>query len=60
MFNGLADKYHIERGKTVGKWMAQVGSTLWNIIAVAIPQSLASFLLPSLIRTLLFLCLLPS
>lgn len=43
MFNGLADKYHIERGKTVAKWMAQVGSTLWNVIAVAVPQSLGSF-----------------
>ena len=43
MFNGLADKYHIERGKTAAKWMAQVGSTLWNVIAVAVPQSLGSF-----------------
>jgi hypothetical protein len=43
MFHGLADKYHIERGKTVAKWMAQVGNTLWNVIAVAVPQSLGSF-----------------
>jgi hypothetical protein len=43
MFTGLADKYHTERGKTVAKWMAQVGSTLWNIIAVAVPDSLGSF-----------------
>jgi predicted acylesterase/phospholipase RssA len=42
MFTALADKYHVERGKTVAKWMAQVGSTLWNVIAVAVPQSLGN------------------
>ena len=52
MFNGLADKYHIERGKTVAKWMAQVGSTLWSVIAVAVPQSLESFFF----RRILGLC----
>jgi patatin-related protein len=42
MLSGLADKYQSNRGKTVAKWIAGVGSTLWNIIAVAVPQSLGN------------------
>ena len=54
MFTGLADKYHIERGKIAAKWMAQVGSTLWNVIAVAVPQSLGSLIFRHLLGLFYF------
>jgi hypothetical protein len=42
MFTGLSDKYQFEPGKRVSVWMARVGTILWHLIAVAVPQSLAS------------------
>jgi patatin-related protein len=42
MLSGLADQYQSNRGRTVSKWIAGVGSTLWNVIAVAVPQSLGN------------------
>ena len=54
MFASLADKYHIQRGRTAAKWMAQVGSTLWNVIAVAVPQSLGSLIFRHLLGLFYF------
>jgi patatin-related protein len=42
MLSGLSDKYQFERGKRVSGWIARLGTVLWQAIAVAVPQSLAS------------------
>jgi hypothetical protein len=42
MLSGLSDKYQFEPGKRASSWMARVGTILWHLIAVAVPQSLAS------------------
>jgi patatin-related protein len=42
MFTGLSNKYQFEPGKRVSGWAARVGTILWYVIAVAVPQSLAS------------------
>lgn len=42
MLSGLSDKYQFEPGKRVSGWIARLGTILWNLIAVAVPQSLAS------------------
>ena len=42
MFTGLSNKYQFEPGKRVSSWTARVGTILWYVIAVAVPQSLAS------------------
>jgi patatin-related protein len=42
MLSGLSDKYQFQPGKRVSGWIARLGIVLWHLIAVAIPQSLAS------------------
>jgi patatin-related protein len=42
MLSGLSGKYQFESGKRASGWMARVGTILWHLIAVAVPQSLAS------------------
>jgi patatin-related protein len=42
MLEGLADAKESSRGKRPAKWLARLGATFWNLIGVAVPQSLAS------------------
>jgi patatin-related protein len=42
MLSGLSDKYQFQPGQRVSGWIARVGTILWSLIAVAVPQSLAS------------------
>jgi patatin-related protein len=42
MLEGLADKYRFDSGKRVASWIARLGTTFWNMIAVAVPQSLGN------------------
>ncbi len=40
MLDGLADQYRSNPGKRVAAWIAMLGTTFWNLVAVAVPQSL--------------------
>ena len=42
MLDGLADKYQVDSGKRVAAWITRLGTTFWNMIAVAVPQSLGN------------------
>lgn len=42
MLEGLADKHDSDRGQHAAAWMARLGATFWNIISVAVPQSLGN------------------
>lgn len=42
MLSGLSDKYQFEPGERISGWVARVGTILWYLIAVAVPQSLTS------------------
>jgi patatin-related protein len=57
MLTGLADKYHTERGKKIARWIATIGSTLWSLIAVAVPQSLGNLFYRHVLGLLYFFAL---
>src|SRR5205085_9509668 len=40
MLSGLAEKNHFEGGRRFGVWIARLGTILWNLVSVAVPQSL--------------------
>ena len=42
MLEGLADSHDSDRGKRAAAWMARLGATFWNVISVAVPQSLGN------------------
>jgi patatin-related protein len=42
MLDGLADQYRFNAGKKTATWIGRLGATLWNLIAVAVPQSLGN------------------
>jgi hypothetical protein len=42
MLEGLADLHRFNSGKRAASWITRLGATFWNIIAVAVPQSLGS------------------
>jgi patatin-related protein len=42
MLDGLADQHRFNAGKKAATWISRLGATLWNLIAVAVPQSLGN------------------
>ena len=54
MLSGLADKYQIGPAKRFGARMAWVGTVLWNLVAVAVPESLPSLFFRHWLRLLYF------
>jgi len=42
MLEGLADLHRFDGGKRAASWVTRFGATFWNMIAVAVPQSLSS------------------
>jgi patatin-related protein len=42
MLEGLADQHRFDAGKRAASWVTRFGATFWNMIAVAVPQSLGS------------------
>jgi hypothetical protein len=42
MLEGLADQHRFDSGKRAASWVTRFGATFWNMIAVAVPQSLGS------------------
>jgi patatin-related protein len=42
MLEGLADKYRSQRGKRMAHWIAGTGAIFWDVISVAVPQSLGN------------------
>jgi patatin-related protein len=42
MFSGLAETKHLPAGQRFGSWLARFGTILWNVVAVAVPDNLAS------------------
>jgi hypothetical protein len=54
MLSGLADKYQIGPAKRFGARMAWVGTVLWNLVAVAVPESLPSLFFRHWLRLFYF------
>ncbi len=54
MLSALADKYRIDPAKRFASWMARLGAVLWNLIAVAVPENLASLFFRHWLRLLYF------
>lgn len=52
MISGLADKYHSDPGKRFGAWIARLGTILWGLITVAVPQNLAGLFFRHWLRVL--------
>src|SRR5206468_1944178 len=42
MLEGLAGQHRFDSGKRAASWVTRFGATFWNMIAVAVPQSLGS------------------
>jgi patatin-related protein len=42
MLEGLADLHRFDSGKRGASWVTRLGATFWNMIAVAVPQSLGN------------------
>ena len=42
MLEGLAEQHQLNGGKRVAGWVTRFGVTFWNMIAVAVPQSLGN------------------
>jgi patatin-related protein len=42
MLDDLADQYRFKAGRGAATWISRLGTTLWNLIAVAVPQSLGN------------------
>ena len=54
MISGLADKYRIDSARRFGARMAWLGTVLWNLVAVAVPESLPSLFFRHWLRLLYF------
>jgi hypothetical protein len=54
MLSGLADKYRIGPARRFGARMAWIGTVLWNLVAVAVPESLPSLFFRHWLRLLYF------
>jgi patatin-related protein len=54
MISGLADKYRIGPARRFGARMAWIGTVLWNLVAVAVPESLPSLFFRHWLRLLYF------
>jgi hypothetical protein len=42
MLEALADLHRFDSGKRAASWVTRLGATFWNMIAVAVPQSLGN------------------
>ena len=42
MLDGLAEQHRVQGGKRMAGWVTRFGATFWNMIAVAVPQSLGN------------------
>ena len=45
MLEALADLHRFDSGKRAASWVTRLGATFWNMIAVAVPQSLGNIFL---------------
>jgi len=54
MLAGLAENYRIAPAKRFASWMASLGAGLWNLISVAVPESLGSLFFRHWLRLLYF------
>jgi patatin-related protein len=54
MIYGLADKYRFGPARRFGARMASLGTVLWNLVAVAVPESLPSLFFRHWLRLLYF------
>jgi hypothetical protein len=54
MFTGLAETYRLDSAKRFASWMAFSGTALWNLVAVAVPENLASLFFRHWLRLFYF------
>jgi len=54
MLTGLAEEYRLNPAKRFASWVALFGTVLWNLVAVAVPENLASLFFRHWLRLLYF------